>query len=123
MNQGSVERRRARRAALEAPMLIRKFGTRTSEPFKEYTAQNISLAGVYFEAEEAPFALNEILMTSMAIPDSQRRVFPFTRLAGPARVVRVDQLPPEEGKRAKGRVGIALELSKDVTALTATPER
>ncbi len=123
MVQDSVERRRGRRVSLEAPLLIRRVGVRELQPFKELVAKNVSLAGVYFETEgEDTYALNEFLMASVAIPETFRRDFPFTRLAGPSRVVRVKQLPWQEAE-GKTRFGIALEFGDKITALTASPSR
>lgn len=123
MGWDSVERRRGRRVDLGAPLVIRSMGHAESGSVKEQTTTNISLAGVYFETDdEQPYAINDALMISVAIPEPQRRDFPFTRLAGPGRVVRVTTLPsrrPDGG----GRVGVALEFGANTTALTATPPR
>ena len=123
MEQGRVERRRGRRISLEAPLLIRRAGGRKAEAFKEERTKNISLAGVYFETEEeADYAVNDFVMTSVSIPVSQTRAFPFTRLAGRSRVVRVSELPQEPAS-ARKRCGVALEFSDDFTALAALPQQ
>ena len=120
--QGSVERRRGRRASVEAPLLIRRTGAQGVTP-KEEIAQNVSLAGVYFETEEGhPYANNEIVMASVSIPEAHARNFPFTRLAGRGRVVRVEDVPQEDRSGGK-RFGIALEFGHDLTALSAIPAR
>jgi hypothetical protein len=81
--------------------------------------KDLGLAGVYFETDaETGFAVDEVVMTSVAVPELQRRAFPFTRLAGRGRIVRVQELPGGEK-----RIGIALEFGDDVTALTALPTR
>ena len=97
-------------------------GGREARPSQEEVTQNISLAGVYFETDDSNYTLNDVVMTSVAIPESQTRHFPFTRLAGRSRVVRVSELPPS-GSGGRKRVGIALEFGDDVTALTAIPTR
>ena len=122
MERGSVERRRGRRAGVQAPLVVRRLGTSESRP-QEEMATNISLAGVYFETDDAQaYAMNDLVLASVAIPASQRREFPFTRIAGRSRVVRVNELPPE-GTTSRRRFGIALEFGEDVTALTAIPGR
>lgn len=123
MEQASADRRRGRRVSLEAPLLVRRAGAGEPGPFTEQTAKNLSLAGVYFETEgNEPYAINETLITAVAIPEPERRAFPFTRLFGRSRVVRVDEIPQPPAGGAK-RYGVALEFSEDVTALTATPPR
>ena len=120
--QGSVERRRGRRAYVEAPLLIRRMGAQGSASREELT-KNVSLAGVYFETEEGhPYTENEMVMVSVSNPEANVREFPFTRLAGRGRVVRIEPLPQQEASRTK-RVGIALEFSHDLTALSAIPAR
>lgn len=123
MPGGGVERRRGRRVTLEAPLRVRRVGTPEPESFREHVTKNIGLAGVYFETEDAqPYTLNEAVITSVSIPESQRRNFPFARLAGRSRVVRVTELPrqaPDAGRQ----FGVALEFGDDVTALTALPAR
>ena len=120
---GSVERRRGRRISLQAPLLIRRIGTNEPEPFREETISNISLAGIYFETEQPDFyAANEIVMTSVSIPEAHRRAFPFTRLAGRSRIVWVKALP-QQGPEGRKRVGVAIEFGNDVTALTTIPPR
>jgi hypothetical protein len=94
-----------------------------SEPFTEEIVKNVSLAGVYFETEAADrYGMNDVLITSVAVPESQTRHFPFSRIAGRSRVVRVRELA-QPGGSGKKRFGIALEFGDDVTALTAIPAR
>ena len=120
--QGSVEKRRGRRAYVEVPLLIRRTGTQGTVPREEIT-QNVSLAGVYFETEDGhPYTDNEIVMASVSIPEAHARTFPFTRLAGRGRVVRIDEVPHQEPSQSK-RFGIALEFGQDLTALSAIPAR
>jgi hypothetical protein len=117
--KSSMERRRGRRVAIQAPLRVRRLGEQG--PGQEHPAQNISLAGVYFETDRPEgLALNEQVFASVAIPEAERRTFPFTRLAGRGRVVRIQELSPEQSQDAK-RFGIALEFGQDVTALTAIP--
>lgn len=123
MERGGIERRRGRRVSLEveAPLLVWRAGAPPPRRTKELAAKNVSLSGVYFETDNSEtYALDEVLITSVAIPESQRRDFPFTRLAGRSRVVRVNELSALEPDEQK-RLGVALEFGNDVTALTATP--
>lgn len=121
MEQGGVERRRGRRAQVSAPVLIRRLGARNPAPAREEQSANISLAGVYFETEHGDqYAVNEMVTTSVAIPTQETKQFPFRRLSGRTRVVRVHELAPE-GSSDRRRFGVALEFGDDVTALTAIP--
>ena len=119
----NVERRRGRRVELEAPVLIRRAEAHESQNSPEQITKNISLGGLYFETDQTDgYHLNEALTASIAIDESQRREFPFTRLVGPTRIVRVDEVASstEQGKK---QFGIALEFGKDLMALTASPLR
>ena len=121
MYQGSVERRRERRVPVEAPLWIRRTGTAETEPPVEHRTKNVGLAGLYFESDgNRPYAINDVVVTSVFIPEPHRRVFPFTRLAGHGRVVRVQEVDGADGKKC---LGVALEFSSDVMALTAIPTR
>lgn len=120
--QPAVERRRGRRVNLQAPMLVRRPDGHPAEAGEEHAIGNVSLAGAYFETERPDYAVNDVLITSIAIPEAERRNFPFTRLAGRGRVVRVQELAPEGSGPGK-RFGVALEFGHDVTALTTIPSR
>ena len=123
MPLGSIERRRGRRISLKAPLLIRRVGTSAPEPFKEEKIANISLAGIYFETDDpGSYSANDVVMTSVSVPEAQRREFPFTRLAGRSRIVWVRELP-QPGPEGRKRFGVAIEFGNDVTALTTIPPR
>ena len=109
---------------MQAPVIIRRVDVSGPAPVvNEEIAKNISLAGVYFETTDGhAYQLNDAMITSVSIPESHTRDFPFTRLAGRSRVVRVKELPQAESTEAK-RFGVALEFGSDVTALTARPSR
>jgi len=118
-----IERRRGKRAFIQAPLVIRRFGSREPTPLREEVTTNVSLAGVYFETEdEHPYSANEFYTASIAIPESETRDFPFRRLAGRGRVVRIEELSGT-GQAGRKRFGIALEFGQDLTALTAIPAR
>ncbi len=125
MEQAGIERRRGRRATVQASLSIRRASATPSatpgQP-KEAQARNVSLAGVYFESDE-PYQPNEIVTASVSIPESaQSREFPFTRVAGRSRVVRVEELP-SKAAGAQKQFGVALEFGSDVIALSAIPGR
>ena len=123
-DQSAVERRRGRRVSLSAPLLIRRVGVSQSEPFAQAVTKEVSLTGLYFEceADETPeYQLNDIVVASVSVSDPHQREFPFSRVAGRGRIVRVDALADGKGS-ARKRFGIALEFGNDVTALAATPD-
>ena len=120
MSQENIERRRGRRAPIKAQALIRRLDAPATPP-REHTTQNISLSGVYFETDQAAgLSLNDQILASVSIPEAERRTFPFARLAGRSRVVRIQELSATPGRDEK-RLGIALEFDRDLTALTAIP--
>ena len=121
MDRSHVERRRGRRVPLQAPMVIRRVSDKPSTPVEEVT-KDISLAGVYFETEQDTYTVNDSMMTSVAVPPSQTGAFPFKRLAGRSRVVRVQPLDVAIPSTRKC-YGVALEFADDLTALTALPPR
>ena len=124
MPQGSVDRRRGRRARVRAPLTIRRLGSgQPGVASQEEVTENISLAGVYFETEhDGAYDFNDVILASVAIPEPQTRHFPFTRISGRSRVVRINELP-RQGSTGHSRFGVALEFGDDLTALTAIPTR
>lgn len=121
MRASGVERRRGRRIKIEAPLLIKRVSDDASEPFRQRTTRNLSLAGVYFDSDDRDLRVNDVLITSVSIPEPLRREFPFTRLAGRSRVVRVEPLPaPPADQETRG---VALEFSEDFTTLTSIPTK
>lgn len=102
--------------------MIRRANAEQPAPFQELIVTNISLAGVYFETEAREFSVDDVVMASVSVPEPKRRDFPFTRIAGRSRVVRVDTLAPDASDGPQ-RFGVALEFGDDVTALTALPSR
>jgi hypothetical protein len=100
--------------------MIRRTGSSGADAFRSEVAINVSLAGVYFETEEPQaYTPNDIVTASVSIPEEQTSEFPFTRLAGRGRVVRVKDVPSTDA--ARPRAGIALEFGEDLTALSAVP--
>ena len=121
--QAGVERRRGRRVSLQAPILIRRPAGPPAAAGEERAVGNISLAGAYFETERPDYAVNEVVIASIAAPETERREFPFTRLAGRGRIVRVQPLAPGPASGGTPRFGVAVEFGADVTALTTFPTR
>ena len=123
MEHGHVERRRGKRIALETPILIRQTSQSEGQGFIEQHAKNVSLAGVYFETDGSNrYRVDDVLVASLSVPESQTKDFPFTRLAGKGRVVRVDAVSPASASPSS-RTGIAIEFGQDLIALTALPTR
>lgn len=119
MSRSDVDRRRGRRIDLRAPVMIRRL-SEGAAPFTSETCHNVSLAGLYFETD-AEYQVNDLVITSVSIPEAHTRNFPFTRLAGKSRVVRILELTPQPPQHK--RIGVALEFGDDLTALTALPAR
>ena len=116
-----VERRRGRRVGVQASLTLRRDAP-GSQPAGSHTTKNLSLTGVYFEAADRPaLSVNEMVTAGVEVPEAERRRFPFTRLSGKGRVVRIQ--PLEEHDPVRTRYGIALEFGDDVTALTPLPSR
>ena len=120
MGSSQIERRRGRRVELQAPLLIRRAAAPSAESASEQVTGNVSLAGVYFETEEGAYRVNDLVTASVSVPETQRRGFPFTRVAGRCRVVRVSELPGTSPTGRK-RFGVALEFGNDAVVLTASP--
>jgi Tfp pilus assembly protein PilZ len=109
-----MERRQERRVNCEATLFIQR-GSDTEKQFKEQVAADVSLGGVLFRTDEA-YTEGEEVTISISIPEAARREFPFSRLAGRARVARV---LPLTGQRKKFEV--ALAFGRDITTLMAVP--
>lgn len=119
---GGIERRRGRRVNLNADVLIRRVDQPQAEPLSEAVTRDISLNGLYIETDQEPrLQANDVVVASVSVADAQQRDFPFSRVAGRARIIRVEPLP-EDGSIPGKRFGIALEFGHDITALAATPD-
>lgn len=112
------ERRARHRAELAVPVSFARMA-RTGEegPSVEAKTLNISSGGAYLTtAEPGPFAVGDILSASIEIPRESRRIFPFSRILGSCRVVRVEPIPTDVGRHW----GLALEfMGGQVTLLGA----
>lgn len=122
MQQGRIERRRERRLELRVPLRVHRVDA-PPEDFTEAATTNLSLGGLYFESEgDERYAQDELVAISVSIPESASEVFPFRRLVGRSRVVRVDTLPSQGGAE-RPRQGVALKFGDDILALTGIPSR
>lgn len=114
------DRRRWHRVDLAVPVRVRR-GTEGKEGGLSLdTGQtvNLSAGGVYLTTSPASRAVSgEIFTISMAIPWEVRRKVPFSRIAGPCRVVRVDELSSEEAGR---RQGVALAFCQEELTMLGT---
>ena len=116
-----IDRRRHRRIDLSVPILARRHNEGSAAPFKEGIARDLSLAGVYFTTAGWHELMQDESMTiSVSIPPEQVRGFPFSRLAGRGRVVRVEELA-KVSTGGPTMYGVALEFGQDLTVLTAAP--
>ena len=81
-------------------------------------SRDLSTGGAYVTTGEAgPFAPDDVLTVWFSIPLESRRAFPFSRIMGACRIVRVE---PQATDEAGSRVGLALEFHDDrITLLGA----
>ena len=79
-------------------------------------SRNLSTGGAYLTAEGGGFVPGEIVRVEIFVPWEARHAFPFSRIVGSCRVVRIDDLPSSEGELR----GLALEFcARDMTMLGA----
>ncbi|MBI4355403.1 MAG: PilZ domain-containing protein [Candidatus Omnitrophica bacterium] len=116
------ERRRHRRIDLTVPILTKPNTEVETQEFKGGVTKNLSLAGALFETGQYQLLSPDGLLTvSISIPREKARGFPFSRLAGRARIVRVNELAKLDDQSPK-LLEVALEFGKDLTVLTAAPD-
>lgn len=122
MKSKEMERRRDRRVWFDAPLQVWKEGAPRPQSPKPLVAKNLSLQGLYFETDQKePYAVDDVVVTSVSIPESLLHTFPFTRLAGRSRVVRVKALSPQESQGPQ-QAGVALQFFDTMTFLTTIPD-
>lgn len=112
------ERRGQRRIQLSAPVEFGKGSGGKGELmyFSSGRSLDVSTSGVRLVTREpGPFTPGEVLAVSIEIPNETRPAFPFSRLVGFARVVRVleEEPQPEEG----GQRYVALKFCEGETKL------
>ena len=121
MQPSGSERRRHRRVSLSVNVLAKRVAAGDTGLFEEGTTTDVSLAGVYFTAPAwKDLRAQEVLTISISVPREQARDFPFSRLAGRGRVVRVDEVLGDTPQEK--RLGVAVEFADNLTVLTAAPE-
>src|SRR3989338_9604466 len=106
---GSEDRRRWPRVKLCVPVQFGEGSGGKGELlyFSAGQSSDIGSNGVLFATNEpGPFVLGEVLALSIAIPWESRRKFPFSRIVGFGRVLRIEEeSQAEEG----GQRQVALE--------------
>mgnify|MGYP001589481425 CR=1 FL=1 len=114
------ERRQARRVDLRVPILVRSAEEDPQGMWHEGTTKDLSCSGVYCTVRAwKPIAANDIVTLSIALPQRLHHAFPFSRLAGRGRVVRVDELA-RSSEPATTRLGLAVAFdNKEFTVLAA----
>lgn len=85
------ERRRQRRIELNVPIAVCSPDEEPPGAWHTGVAKDISLRGVYFTIPPwKAIAMDEVMRFSITIPSELQRAFPFSRLMGRGRVVRVE---------------------------------
>ena len=121
--RSGMERRRYRRLPLSTPILMRGTKENMQAPFQEGMTKNLSLAGTCCTLPPGNmFEVDEVVTLSVAIPYELRNNFPFSRLAGRGRILRVEEKPNLGASDSKVRT-LAIEFADNISALTAAPER
>ena len=119
MNATEQERRRQPRVRLMVPVLCGKAAgpERGRDLPHRGWSKDLSAEGVYALLREGNVMVpGEVVAVDVEIPWESRRAFPFSRIAGTARVVRVDHLPAASNNPAWG---VALSFCSDITKLGA----
>ena len=109
---GRVDRRRWNRVRLTVPAEIGKGAVegRGGVSSKAGQTKDVSPAGVYVTSRECgSIAPGDVLDVSIVVPEDARRFFPFSRIVGPSRVVRVEDVQTEQGAER----GLALSFCED----------
>ena len=110
---GSDDRRQWPRVKLSVPVQFGKGSGGKGELlyFSAGESLDIGSNGVVFTTNEpGPFVPGEVLALSIAIPWESRRKFPFSRIVGFGRVLRIEEGPrSEEGEQLR----VALEFCAD----------
>ncbi len=124
MTRVRCERRRFRRADVEAPVTLQVIAPAGGEPVTlTGQAKNVSLAGLLCYVK-APCLLTpgQPVTSSLSVSEEQVRLFPFARLLGRGWVTRVE--PIAVGKRAgepssndESLVSVTIAFTPDLTAL------
>jgi len=101
-----VEKRRFKRLDLSLPTELRRLSEEGKGESGEGKTLNVSYNGAYvINISLKNIKPNDILNISLSVPRDEARDFPFSRIVGKARVVRVD------------KDGFALEFGEDINRL------
>ena len=109
---GRVDRRRWHRVRLAVPVAIGTGADEGGGGVSPQTGQtkDVSPSGVYVTSRACgSIAPGDVLEVSIVVPEDARRFFPFSRIVGPSRVVRVEDVQTEEGTER----GLALSFCED----------
>ena len=102
----TIEKRRFKRLALEIPARIRCVTSEGKESVQEGVTINVSFNGAYVgDINIKNIKEEDNLNISLSVPREEARDFPFSRVVGKARVVRVE------------KDGVALEFNNDISRL------
>ena len=113
----TFERRKHRRFDIRLSIEIRKVEAPSELIFEEATTANISRGGTYFKAPGWVDVYPQAgLYISISVPREMKKDFPFSRVVGKARVVRVEELPGSE-LDPLAKQGVALEFSYELIFL------
>ena len=121
----ATEQRQYRRAEIDASLSIRLLSQLSqNEPASPIPCRvkNASLAGVYcYVGDGYSLKPGDQVVCSLAIPTEQTRLFPFRRVLGKGRIVRVEPIPTgrRAGESPSGQqlFGAAIAFAPDITAL------
>lgn len=116
-----AERRRHERLDIALPIEVRRRGKEMAGEmiFETATTVNLSFGGVYFKTHfRKPIDTGEHVSVAISVPREKFRFFPFSRLVGRARVVRIEELPGN-ALDPLAKQGIALAFSSDLISLAA----
>ncbi len=113
----TFERRRHRR--IDLPLFVegkrRKDG---GEVFEQATTTDISVGGACLESSGFQgIRVDDVISVSVSVPRQFADKFPFSRIVGKARVVRVAEVSPQQRENASLKRGIALEFAPDMLFL------
>ena len=115
----SFDRRQWHRVRLSVRVQFGKHAGSEGQGVCPHTGETISLSsgGLYLSAAgEGTFVPGEILTVSVEIPWEVRGVFPFSRIVGSCRIVRVEESSQTQGQKT----GLALAFCEDrITLLGA----
>jgi hypothetical protein len=111
-----VDRRRFPRHSLCFPLRLREADCPDGEADQTIT-ENISFGGAYLRTLKR-VKVGDKVHVMICVPEDMLKKFPFNRLVGESRVVRVEQ-PDEAGEKMQEARNIALEFGQDMIRLAA----